>query len=258
MIAAAMRFSTVSSKTTISGRRSRRRSSFRVTSETTSSSQAARSDPRDCWNPRRRRRSSSRSSSQKSPRRSSTSSSETSRSSALSRMTWRPPAVPRPPPAVPRPAPPRVAPRITPRVDPRLQPEPETTVDPVPRASGPIFPGETPRQAADRAIRRRWSSHDMVDEGYLPRNARFDRLAVQEGAGPNRSSAAYAAIRGREQFLIDYYGGAQSDVRNGVAGTSGNPDRESGAAIRGGSNTSLRRGPRYPRGPCPIALPNWP
>jgi RHS repeat-associated protein len=130
------------------------------------------------------------------------------------------------------------------------------------RTSTRVREGELPVQAARRAVRERWagSKHaDRLQEGYRREDAQLDQFTIQQGPVADRSSAAYAAIRGREQYLIDFHGGAQLDVRNGVAGTSGNPSR----GIRRdhprrqeymGAAGSLALPDRHPGGP----LPNWP
>lgn len=64
-----------------------------------------------------------------------------------------------------------------------------------------------------------------LKQGYIGKNAQLDEYEVQDGLLPDYTSFAYAAIRGREQFLIDSFGGAQKDVRKGIAGISGNPSR---------------------------------
>lgn len=127
------------------------------------------------------------------------------------------------------------------------------------RTSGTMRKGETAEQAAKRAIRKRWSAHHMRGQGYLPQNARLDRVTVQEGPALDRTSEAYAAIRGREQFLVDFYGGARSDLRNNTAGSSGNPSRpiklRNKAKLKRYIDAARARGfdlpDRHPGGPLP-------
>jgi len=66
-------------------------------------------------------------------------------------------------------------------------------------------------------------SHHMTAQGYGP--AELDESRVATLPYSRRwSDPSYQAIRGREQQMIDYYGGARSDRRAGS---------RSGNAIRG-------------------------
>ena len=60
--------------------------------------------------------------------------------------------------------------------------------------------------AIDTALYARWTGHRHRDLPIME----LDKFAVAGRLNP-RNSSAYAAIRGREQQLIDFYGGARTD-----------------------------------------------
>jgi hypothetical protein len=95
-------------------------------------------------------------------------------------------------------------------------------------------------------MRNRDSNHHMNALGY--QDAQLDKfisgfLGPQAGMGFGSSAAAYMAIRGREQQMIDFYGGVGSPgVGNSIRGVSQyNP---LGAAYHGASNIAF--GPLAP------------
>lgn len=103
------------------------------------------------------------------------------------------------------------------------------------RTSGLVRAGESDRDAAERVVNKRWDGHHMGNEApgatarldaYVAGDLRRNNLAQDAGY----AMMNYAAIRGREQQLIDANGGAQSEK----------PPGSSGNAIRGiGSDNPL-------------------
>lgn len=68
--------------------------------------------------------------------------------------------------------------------------------------------------SAIKAVAARYSNHHKKGEGFG--NPQIDKIAVGYVNGP-----AYQAIRGREQQLIDYYGGVgHPNVANSIRGVS--------------------------------------
>jgi hypothetical protein len=158
-----------------------------------------------------------------------------------------------PPVPIPLPIPgPQAGPRPTPNRKPERKPErqrepqrrPEPGDDPLPPEprrrrrkeplryvtyrktnprTGRVYVGRTAGYGDPRAIvAARDRNHHKTAEGYGP--ARLDKQAVATRSYWIRwTDPAYQAIRGREQQLIDAYGGARSD----------NPRTRSGNAIRG-------------------------
>jgi len=88
----------------------------------------------------------------------------------------------------------------------------------------------------EQVLAARLSGHHMVAQGFVS-NGQAESVAYAQlpPSADRHNDPAYQAIRGREQQLIDYFGGAQSDY-NGT-GTSGN-------SIRGVARDNVR-GPQY-------------
>lgn len=91
--------------------------------------------------------------------------------------------------------------------------------------TGRVYVGRTMGYGDPRAIvAARDANHHMTAKGYGP--ARLDKwLDATKPHSVRWSDPSYRAIRGREQQLIDKYGGAISDV--------GKANTRSGNAIRG-------------------------
>ncbi len=94
------------------------------------------------------------------------------------------------------------------------------------RTSMVINMGKSLRAQAEAAVAARDSNHH-VDENDEPGDAAFRDAVIDEfdvgtavDYGNRHRDVAYFRIRGREQQLIDFHGGAQSDTRK-----AGGPDR---------------------------------
>jgi RHS repeat-associated protein len=91
------------------------------------------------------------------------------------------------------------------------------------RTSAVIDLNKPLRPQAEAAVQARDENHHInIDENEEPKDAGFqaavpDKYAVGKAVNYARrySDVAYLQIRGREQQLIDYHGGAQSDTRPG-------------------------------------------
>ena len=81
--------------------------------------------------------------------------------------------------------------------------------------AGQVYVGRTSGiSSAINAVAARYSNHHKKGEGFGP--PQIDKIAVGYVKGP-----AYQAIRGREQQLIDYYGGVgHPNVANRIRGVS--------------------------------------
>jgi hypothetical protein len=92
------------------------------------------------------------------------------------------------------------------------------------RRTGRVYVGRTYGTGDPRSIvANRDRNHHMTAQGYGP--AVLDRWSAATLPRSQRwADPAYQAIRGREQQMIDRYGGARSDHR---------PGSRSGNAIRG-------------------------
>lgn len=91
------------------------------------------------------------------------------------------------------------------------------------RTSGLVARGESDAEAAVRIVDQRWRSHHMLKNAKGYASAQYDAYAAGDlrrnhfAKDAQRAAMNYAAIRGREQQLIDANGGARSG-----GGTSGN------------------------------------
>ena len=106
-----------------------------------------------------------------------------------------------------------------------IAPKTTQTYTKVNTTTGQVYSGRTSGYgSAIDNVAHRDTYHHMNAQGYEP-------------AVLDKSSSSYEAIRGREQMLIDYYGGAQS-----IGGSSGNAINGIGANNTKGSiymNTAI-------------------
>jgi RHS repeat-associated protein len=123
----------------------------------------------------------------------------------------------------PRPEDPPPVPEPRPRRRRKRPPLRYVTYRKVNRRTGRVYVGRTMGYGDPRAIvAARDRNHHMTERGYGP--AVLDRYTdATRPYSQRRLDPSYQAIRGREQQLIDSYGGARSD----------NPKTRSGNAIRG-------------------------
>jgi RHS repeat-associated protein len=78
-----------------------------------------------------------------------------------------------------------------------------------------IYSGKTSGPAsltASAIVKARDANHKLKDRG--PKNGYDDAVVDKEAVGSLSDPRAKFAIRGREQQLVDYWGGAQSDTKN--------------------------------------------
>lgn len=94
------------------------------------------------------------------------------------------------------------------------------------RTSGLVRAGESDRDAARRIVDARWTAHHMSSSAAPGRGATLDAYVAGDLRRNNLAQDAgyammnYAAIRGREQQLIDVNGGAQSEEPPGTSGNA--------------------------------------